>query len=826
MSQNPSQNNSSPTNFDFVAMQKTMSNDKIQTILKDHKIALTVDEAIKIQAEILMRPPTLAECVLWGIQGSEHCSYKSSRPFLKQFPTTGPTVMLGVGEDAGIIEIAQDNNGKKYGIVISHESHNSPSQVVPYEGAATGIGGNVRDVNCMGAKVIGCSDSLRFGDIDRAKSRWIHHGVVEGVAGYGNPIGVPNIGGDLYYDSSFNSACLVNVVTLGVICEDEIIHSHAPDNAVGYDLILIGKPTDNSGFGGASFSSQNVDETKKEANKGAVQEPNAFLKRHILKANYELYKKLKKLKMINQIGFKDLGAGGIACASVELADGNGYGAEIYLDKVHTTQEGYDPAVILCSETQERFMWAVPSSLSPMIVEHYNTIFDFPNVSKGAMASVVGTITAGDKTSAKGEKTGAYTVIYKGQKIIDALACDITRGIVYDRPYTDPKTVFVEPSITINGDKIRYNNQIKPQSKFQNKSFDEVLLAILGHENVASRLPVYENFDKNVQGIVVIEAGEADACVLQPFKYDNYPTEISNIGLVFKQDNNPNYGKISPYWGGVNAVLECARNISAVGGVPLGLSDCLNFGNPEKPYQMWAFVEGVRGVSAACKSFELKDYPNNCLPVVSGNVSLYKETDGKSIAPSPMIGIVGRISDVNKAIKMSLQKPDSKLLLVGKRKDECGGSTYYSLFGELGANVPMPNIQQTVREINVLTDCIEAGLVLSCHDISDGGLAGCISEMSFRNSIGCQIDLLQDAFENSLKADKILFSETGGWILEANDNNVEQVKNLFASQGVEIFEIGTTNDGNKIQIQVNNQNLINLDLQTAKTTWTNGLRDKL
>jgi phosphoribosylformylglycinamidine synthase subunit PurL len=924
--------------FDF----HNLSDQEIANICKNNKIALSIDDCKRLQNEVLGREPTLAECVLWGIQGSEHCSYKSSRQFLGQFPTKADNVMVGVGEDAGIIEIAKDNTGKKYGIVISHESHNSPSQVVPYEGAATGIGGCVRDVACMGAKVIGCADSLRFGRISEAKSRWIHHGVVEGIAGYGNPIGVPNIGGDLYYDKNFEGACLVNVVTLGVIAEDEIIHSHAPDNAVGYDLILIGKPTDNSGFGGASFSSQVVDETKKEANKGAVQEPNAFLKRHILKANYELYKILKAGGWINKVGFKDLGAGGIACSSVELADGNGYGAELYLEKVHTTQnwkelfnaenkekvvadklplakglaaqadwgyksdatqngdteaastlDSFDPAVILCSETQERFMWAVPSELSQTILDHYNKTFDFANVSAGAGASIVGKITTGDKTNKDGKATGQYTVYYNGEKIIDALASDITAGIRNDRPYSDPNKTFSEPEIKINYDGVNSTIEFKTnrhlerserssavgeKGQMQNSpyqggggeadggsigdtlvgnitTFNQTLLNILSHENVTCRAPVYENFDKNVQGISVIEAGEADASVLQPFKYDNYPAEIRQIGLVFKQDNNPNYGKISAYWGGVNAVVECARNVAAVGGVSLGLSDCLNFGNPEKPDQMWDFVEGVRGVAEACKAFKQKDHATDCLPVVSGNVSLYKESHGGGIPPSPVVSIVGRISDVNKAIKMSFTQANSNIIMVGERKDECGGSVYYSLFNQLGSNVPQPSVETAVREINALTDCIESGLVNSCHDISDGGLATCLAEMTFRHNIGCNVKIIntekavvgnsplegwqsqtdgvfkmntapngdtEAASTNNLPLDKFLFSQTGGFILEVSDQNLEAVNATFVKYNIPTYNLGKTTNDNRIQIA----DVIDLELEIAKERWTNGLREKL
>ena len=271
----------------------------VQKKLSDLNIPLTPDEALKIQNDMLGRAPSLAELILFSIQGSEHCSYKSSRKHLKKFVTDGPDVILGAKEDAGVVAVATDKLNRKWCVVMSHESHNHPSQIVPYEGAATGVGGNVRDVMCMGAEVIACTDSFRFGNINNNKTRWIHDGVVDGIAGYSNPLGIPNIGGDIYYNDGYNENCLVTLVTLGIVREDLIIHSYAPDNAIGYDLILIGKPTDNSGFGGASFASLELEEDKKEQNKGAVQEPNAFLERHLLKSTYALFDRLNEKKLIN-----------------------------------------------------------------------------------------------------------------------------------------------------------------------------------------------------------------------------------------------------------------------------------------------------------------------------------------------------------------------------------------------------------------------------------------------------------------------------------------------------------------------------------------------
>lgn len=766
-----------------------LSADSIRAILQKHNLVLTVDEALTIQKTILKRPPTLAELVLWSIQGSEHCSYKSSRKHLKKLVTDGPNVILGAKEDAGIVEVARDKEGKRYGVVISHESHNHPSQIVPFEGAATGVGGNVRDVCCMGAEVIAIADGLRFGDISRQKTNWIHEGVVAGIAGYGNPIGVPNLAGDLYYDPGYNDNCLVTVVTLGVVRDDHVIHSYAPKNADKYVYILVGKPTDNSGFGGASFASTDLVEENQEGNKGAVQEPNAFLKRHLLKANYALFTILRDKNLIDKVGFKDLGAGGIACASVEIAEAAGYGAEIDLEKVPTSMAHLQPHVILCSETQERFMWVVPPELVDLVITHYNQTFALPDISSGAQAKVVGKI----------RNDGMYVVNYQGQQIVHARATDVTKGILYDRPYQSTNKTFSEPNLAAPTD---YNN---------------ILLKLLSHENIASRAPIFEMYDKQVQGRTVIEAGEADAGVMQPFNEDKYPIEIRQTGIALSLDQCPRYNKIDPYWGAINAVVEAARNVAAVGALPQAATDCLCFGNPEKPEQMWDFTESVRGIADACQAIGLKEFPGASLPVISGNVSLYNESKAGAIPASPMISCLGNMPDVTKAIVKHFQRDDSLLIMIGERKDECGGSVYYDLHGELGANAPKPDLKQIASELHAVNEAIQQQLILSAHDISDGGVAVALAEMSFKNNIGLHVTILGD-----LSDDKKLFSETGGFILEVGKTQLAAFKKIFSHYQISFQVIGNTQKQPRLQMQSH----IDLAIDDAKWAFENGLREKL
>ncbi|MED5433331.1 MAG: phosphoribosylformylglycinamidine synthase subunit PurL [Candidatus Neomarinimicrobiota bacterium] len=756
--------------------------------LAELNIPLTPDEVIKIQNEMLGRAPSLPELVLFSIQGSEHCSYKSSRTHLKQFTTEGPDVVLGAKEDAGVVAVATDQSGNRWCVVMSHESHNHPSQIVPYEGAATGVGGNVRDVMCMGAEVIACTDSFRFGEINNKKTKWINDGVVSGVAGYGNPLGIPNIGGDIYYHSGYNENCLVTLVTLGIVREDHIIHSYAPQNADGYDLILIGKPTDNSGFGGASFASLELEEDKKDQNKGAVQEPNAFLERHLLKSSYALFDIIKEMGLIDKVGFKDLGAGGVACASVELAETSGYGSEVWLDRVHTGMEGLHPSVYLCSETQERFMWVCPPDITQLILDHYNKTYNLPAVSDGAMASQIGKI----------RSDGQYVVHYNGETIVDAKANQVTRGFLYERKFTAINKKDDTPELS------------------QLADYGSVLLKLLSHENIASRKTVYDKYDKQVQGRTMIESGLADSGVMAPFNSKNYPKEIRQTGIALSTDHNPLYGMVDPYWAGVNAVVESMRNVAAVGATPHALTDCLCFGNPEKENQMWEFVESVRGISDACSTITLKDNPSHATPIIAGNVSFYNESRSGSIPASPIVSCLGKINNINKTIGMAFTSIGSNIIMVGQRKNEMGGSAYFHLNNELGSNLPKPDLQEVKNQIYALTDCIDNDRVLSCHDISDGGIAVALAEMTFKNNIGCKVSI-----ESNLRVDEILFSETGGFLLEASDENIDNITKCFSEYDLEVFVIGKTVSNN---IMINDA--LNISIEQGRDAWENGLTNKL
>ena len=781
---------------------KQMPDSELLAFMKKNSISLKVDEA-RLVTEKLRRNPTLTELHIFNTEWSEHASYKSSREVLKQLPTEGKNVILGPSEDSGIIELGV-HNGEKYGIVISHESHNHPSQVVPYEGAATGIGGILRDVLCMGARIIATADPLRFGNPFsrdnkiRNRTRYIANAVIDGIAGYGNPVGIPNIAGDIYFNDSFEDNCLVNVVCLGLVKEKNIIHSYAPKNSEGYDIIVVGKATDNSGFGGSAFASLVLDEDDAEANKGAVQVPDPFLKNMLIRATGAVFEQVRKKNI--SVGFKDMGAGGIMCATSELASAGGVGADINLDNIHVSMKNLPPYIIACSETQERFAWIVPPDFTPTVLRIYNEDFELPNVSEGARASVVGRIT----------KEKDYVLRHNGKIVCNAPVDEVTSGIKYEREAKEPKTNFTEPKMD------------------EPKDYNSVLLKLLSHPNICSRRKVYEHYDTNVLGNTVIAPGCADAGLLAPIRG-------SSLGIALSVDANPRYSRISPYWGAVNAVCESMRNVAAIGAVPSALTDCLNFGNPEVPEAFWQFSESVKGISDAASKLCYKPLLDNGekqpVPIISGNVSFYNENaKGKAVDPSPVIACIGVMEDYSRHATTAFKRNNGSVVyLLGQRRDELGGSAYYELFDKLGANVPKPDFEKQRAMIYSVIEAVNKGILLSCHDISEGGIAACLAEMAILSNTGCEIDIsvigAASEPEAGLRDDKLLFSESPGFVAEVNEKNKQRFEKLLVSQGVDFYVIGKTS-GNNLVVKNDDKELVNLSVDEMKQKWEAGLVDAL
>lgn len=680
-------------------------------------VALSDQELRAIEAH-LRREPTAVELHAFDAQWSEHCSYKSSRRHLRKLPSSGPGVVLGPGEDAGVLHLGE-HAGQRYGVVVAHESHNHPSQVVPFEGAATGIGGVVRDVLCMGAQVVAVADPLRFGRVENARSyqRAIARGAVDGIGAYGNAIGVPNLAGDAFFHDGFDDNCLVNVVAMGVVNEDDIVRSHAPPGADGWDVVLVGKATDPSGFGGASFSSLTLDSGDEAANKGAVQVPDPFLENVLMRASYRVFALLRERGVA--AAFKDLGAGGIMGCSAEIAAGGGYGVDLNLDEVNLAVEDLPPEVIAVGETQERLLWVLPPEVTPAVLHVYNEEFTLPSIAFNARAAVVGRLT----------REKRYVLRHRGAIVMDVDVDFLTRHTEDELPSIAPVRAGAHspelPAVDVE--------KIFPQ--------------VLAHRDVCSREPLYRRYDWVVRGATVLARGAADAGVLAP-------VPGSALGVALAVAGNPRYGRIDARAAAELAVLESVRRVIAVGARPIGLTDCLNFGDPRKPERYGEFVAATDGL--ACAARELG------LAFVSGNVSLYNESkNGGAIPPSAIVACVGALDDVGSAVTPGLKRAGSTLLWVGSRELAIGGSVLADVLGVQGA---LPNISYDGERvaIGIVQAAISAGVLLSCRAISDGGMLTALARLAFDarargRTIGAEID-----FGNPL-------CEAGGFVCEVSDD---------------------------------------------------------
>ena len=765
---------------------------ELERQLRAQGLTLKLSEARRV-GELLDRAPTLTELTLFDTMWSEHCSYKSSREHLGRWlPTAGPDVVLGPVEDAGVVRLGEAD-GRRWCLVIGHESHNHPSQVLPFEGAATGIGGIVRDVYCMGATVVGVLDPLRFGDprgAQAARSRAIMAGVVDGIWHYANALGVPNLGGDLVFHPGYDDNCLVNVVAVGLVPEDEIVRSRVPAEAANepYDFILVGKPTDESGFGGAAFASVILDEAVE--NRGAVQVPDPFLKRVLSEANKAVLA-LARAEGI-AIGFKDLGAGGIACVSSELAEAGGFGMRVWLDKVHVSDQRLASRVIACSETQERYGWAVPRRFSAQVLKIYNEDFDLPHVYRGACARVVGEVT----------QDGRYTLTRGEDVLCDAAVEVVTSGIRYERESAPAARALPAP----------------PRDPARALGAD--LLTLLADPNLCDRSYLYQHYDGEVQGHACLRPGEGDSGVSAPFA-------DSPLGFAVTCDGNPFYGERDPYLGGALAVCEAVRNLACQGAWPLALTDCLNYGNPEKPEPFGAFVEGVRGIGEACRAIgrlaeddrELR--PRHPIPVVSGNVSFYNESArGAAIPPSPIVALLGRVPDVSRVSGQQLLVAGDPVVLLGPRAEALGGGAYHRvILGSAGGTLPAPDFARLRAEARVVIESVQAGWVRAAHDVGEGGLAVAAAEMLLGRrpgALGLGLDL--DLPSAGLDAIAALFGETGGFLLELDPAHVDSFRAACAEAGLVPVAWGRVNGEATLRLAVDGAMRIDLALADLLGAW--------
>jgi phosphoribosylformylglycinamidine synthase II len=607
----------------------------------------------------------------------------------------------------------------------------------------------------------------------------------DGIAAYGNAIGVPNIGGDIYIDASFDDNVLVNVVALGLVKQHEIIHSKAPPHSLGWDIVLVGKATDRSGFGGASFSSVTLDEADAQANKSAVQVPDPFLKNVIMRASYAVFAALRRRSIT--AGFKDLGAGGLAGCSAELVAAGGFGAAIDLDRAPTAQPDLPAPVIAIGETQERLCWVVPPDFTPELLRIYNETFALPQIARGACAAVIGTVTG----------TGRYVATHRGNVVMDVPLDFLTAGVRYNRPYT----------IALPDAEPVEDLRARLQSLLPDLSRTEILTRIVAHRDVCSRRPVYERYDAVVRGTTSIPSGDADAGVIVPIPG-------APLAIALAVDGNPRYGRIDAQRAAELAVVEAACNVVAVGARPLGMTDCLNFGDPTDPRHLGEFVAAVDGLAYAAREL--------ATPFVSGNVSLYNQSKaGRAVAPSPIVACVGGIADIAKTATFAFKGPGSALRYLGSPQAPLGGSVYAEVMGFATTALPVPRYAAIRGAIALLLAAYERDLVFAAHDVSDGGLLTCVAEMAFPTLDGAALGarLVRPDWACELLEREIWFGEYGGFVVEVSDDDA--FVRLAAELGTPAPQIGVTVAGGILELS---EPAETVDLLVLRDAWTATLRD--
>ena len=736
----------------------------------------------------------MVETAVFDVMWSEHCSYKTSRSTLKKYlPTCADQVVLGVGEDAGIVHFVT-HDSVKYGLVLAHESHNHPAQILPVEGAATGVGGCVRDVYCMGADVVGVLNSLHFSPSPNHPryEPWINpmvstlaDQVVQGVAEYANPLGVPVLGGETLYHPSYRDNCLVNIAALGIVDESAIIHSYAPRLAkhTPHDIILVGKSTDRTGLGGATFSSCALDQHSSLANVGATQLHDPFLKRVIVTALMSLFAYVQDHQL--DIGLKDLGAGGIVCATLEMVAHAHLGAVIDLDRVNMIDPDLDAATLACSETQERFCMIVPRDHTQAICDIFNDQYQLPKLYHEAQACVIGYTTT----------EPIYQLTRYGQCVchlpVDGVAApDTSPSFQPSQPSADGPSAYRDYTClsVVEVD-------------------DALLVGCCLHPALMSKRHIYRCFDQGVRGDTVIYPGEADAVVITPIAG-------CHAGVAVSIDSNL-YGGHDPYLSGAHALAESIRNVVAVGAVPLAWSDCLNDGNPEKAVVFEGFEHVVRGLGDAATQLSFGHEP---LPVISGNVSFYNESaHGQSIIPSPVVTVVGRMHDYRLATTMAFKHPGSHIILIGDRYPEFGGTLLADYRHDLDATSP-PRVRffDEKRMNGCVCSLIENQWIDACHDVSSGGLWGCLVEMlvgergAYR--VGATLDIGQH------HAATMLFSENAGFVIEVSQKYMDLVTGFLSSKGVSFFCLGYTTQAPDCVIAGLSQQTITIPIETIIRQW--------
>ena len=791
------------------------SDAQIRATIAQLSLHLAADSVSQL-ARRLQRDPTLAELTLVNSMWSEHCSYKSSKALLRTLPTQAPNVVLGPGADAGIVRLPRvDEHGRLMRedrgsapdatcIAVAHESHNHPSQLLPYEGAATGIGGIVRDVYCMGADVVGVLDILRFGDPAGAQAetvRQILQGVVDGIAGYGNALGVPNLGGAVEFDAAFDDNCLVNVVAVGVLKERDIIPSRAPQVAgkEGYALMLVGKPTDDSGLGGAAFASGLLETEEGHQDRGAVQVPDPFFKRVLTEANRAAIALLRDRAV--PFAIKDLGAAGFGGASSELA--GDLGVRINLDAVHCDQPGRPPAVLMVAETQERYVFAVPYHLAEEIQDLYEKEFEIGAIVRGAGARVVGQF----------NESGQYQATHGNEMHVDLATTLIAEAWEVQWPHQARIPAAADSTIE------------DAATATAGRDLASDLQAVFGSVHGGSRYPIYAHFDSDVQGKTMFRPGDADAGIFLAARQDARAVAIGTGGPA-------RLGKRDAWRSGATAVCEAARNVVAVGATPWALTDCLNFGSPETPHGMQDLVDAVRGLGDAARAWGLPGHPGSPLPFVSGNVSLYNEShSGLAIPPTPLVACFGVLADASRGRSSTWRCAGDVLFRLCVPQARLGASLWAQVVGNQAllqhGGLPDLDVEAQRDASAALLEAFENDCVSACHDIGDGGEIVALAEMAWdrRGVVRFGAQWTASALVAADNSYASLFDETAGFLCAVPLRQVETFTSILKRHAVSAERRGVVTEGSELAVQLPEQTVV-IDLQALGKLSRHALEDVL
>lgn len=716
------------------------------------------DSEYELICGFLGRKPNYTEIGVFSVMWSEHCAYKNSKPLLRRFPTSGPRVLMGPGEGAGIVDI-----GDNQAVVFKIESHNHPSAVEPFQGAATGVGGIIRDIFSMGARPVAVLNSLRFGKLESERVKYLFEHVVSGIAGYGNCIGIPTVGGEVMFDESYDGNPLVNAMCVGLIDHDKIQRGVA--KGVGNPVFYVGPPTGRDGIHGATFASEELTE-ESEARRTAVQVGDPFMEKLVMESCLEL------IDSGIVLGIQDMGAAGLTCSSAEMASKAGNGLELYLDQVPQREDGMTAYEMMLSESQERMLFVVEPKDEAQAMEIFERW--------GVICAKVGKVT----------DDGRLKLLHHGEVVGDMpVHALVDECPIYDKPSSVPAYYEQQANVDTN----RYEEVT---------DLNSALKSILASPTVASKAWVYDQYDYMVRTSTAVRPG-SDAAVIT--------IRGTRKALAMTTDCNGRYVYLDPEVGGKIAVSEAARNIVCSGAEPLAITDNLNFGSPEKPDIFWQMEKSVDGMAEACRVLDT--------PVIGGNVSLYNENTRGAIYPTPVVGMVGLVHDTDHITTQGFKNEGDIIFVLGDTFAELGGSEFQKVLHNVTeGRPPALDLEIEKKLLGSVLSAIQSGLVQSAHDLSEGGLSVALAESCISGKLGATVALDGEG----LRHDLLLFSESQSRILlSATPAQADALESHIQSQGVPVRRIGQV-QGTELQIQVDGKQVLAEQVSNLRQVWEDAI----